>query len=106
GSPDLYGRGRDRERSLISSHQSAGSTSTDRQEAIRASPARFSAELLRFRSNVGGGEQDESMTTAAEKAELLRSLHVPGDPLILVNVWDAASARAVASAEGVRAIAT
>jgi 2-methylisocitrate lyase-like PEP mutase family enzyme len=44
--------------------------------------------------------------TAAQKAETLRSLHVPGDPLILVNVWDAASARAVAAAAGVRAIAT
>ena len=46
------------------------------------------------------------MTTHAEKAELLRSLHVPGDPLILTNVWDAASARAVAAAPGVRALAT
>jgi 2-methylisocitrate lyase-like PEP mutase family enzyme len=46
------------------------------------------------------------MTTTAEKAELLRSLHVPGDPLIVTNVWDAASARAVAAAPGVRALAT
>jgi 2-methylisocitrate lyase-like PEP mutase family enzyme len=46
------------------------------------------------------------MTTTAEKAALLRSLHVPGDPLILTNVWDAASARAVAAAPGVRALAT
>lgn len=46
------------------------------------------------------------MTSAAARAELLRSLHVPGDPLIVTNVWDAASARAVASAAGVQALAT
>ena len=44
--------------------------------------------------------------TTAERAELLRSLHVPGDPLIVTNVWDAASARAVAAVPGVRALAT
>jgi len=33
------------------------------------------------------------------------ALHVPGDPLILFNIWDAGSARAVAEA-GARAIAT
>ena len=42
----------------------------------------------------------------AERAELLRSLHVPGDPLIVTNVWDAATARAVAAVSGVRALAT
>ncbi len=41
-----------------------------------------------------------------EQAERLRALHVPGDPLILVNVWDAASARTVAALPGCRAIAT
>lgn len=46
------------------------------------------------------------MSIHTDKAELLRSLHVPGDPLILTNVWDAASARAVAAAPGVRALAT
>lgn len=39
------------------------------------------------------------------KFETFAALHRPGDPLILYNVWDAASARAVASA-GARAIAT
>jgi 2-methylisocitrate lyase-like PEP mutase family enzyme len=34
-----------------------------------------------------------------------RSLHVPGDPLVLVNAWDAASARIVEAA-GAAAIAT
>lgn len=32
------------------------------------------------------------------EAGVLRSLHRPGDPLVLPNVWDAASARAVAAA--------
>lgn len=45
-------------------------------------------------------------TTTAAKAELLRSLHVPGTPLILTNVWDAVTARIVAGAPGVRALAT
>jgi 2-methylisocitrate lyase-like PEP mutase family enzyme len=46
------------------------------------------------------------MTTTAEKAELLRSLHVPGEPLIVTNVWDAITARTVAGAPGVTALAT
>ncbi len=46
------------------------------------------------------------MNTNTARADLLRSLHVPGDPLIVTNVWDAASARAVAAAAGVQALAT
>jgi 2-methylisocitrate lyase-like PEP mutase family enzyme len=46
------------------------------------------------------------MTTQAHRAELLRSLHVPGDPLIVTNVWDAVTARLVAGVPGVRAIAS
>ena len=38
-------------------------------------------------------------------ARLFVSLHVPGDPLILYNAWDAGSAKAVAEA-GAKAIAT
>jgi 2-methylisocitrate lyase-like PEP mutase family enzyme len=41
----------------------------------------------------------------AADAEKLRKLHVPGDPLLLANVWDPTSARVVESA-GMRAIAT
>ena len=37
--------------------------------------------------------------------DIFAALHVPGDPLILFNVWDAGSAQAVAAA-GARAIAT
>ncbi len=33
-----------------------------------------------------------------QRCDLLRSLHVPGSPLILPNAWDAASARAVVAA--------
>ena len=47
-----------------------------------------------------------NMTSTADKATLLRSLHVPGDPLILVNVWDAVTAKVVASVPGVTALAT
>ena len=46
------------------------------------------------------------MTTTADKAAALTALHVPGDPLIVVNVWDAITARIVARTSGVRALAT
>ena len=39
------------------------------------------------------------------KAETLRALHVPGDPLLLLNAWDAASAVVIARA-GASAIAS
>jgi 2-methylisocitrate lyase-like PEP mutase family enzyme len=41
----------------------------------------------------------------AARSELLRSLHVPRDPLVLPNAWDAASAKAVVAA-GFPAVAT
>lgn len=44
--------------------------------------------------------------TQFQKAELLNSLHVPGTPLIVTNVWDAMTAKIVADAPGVRALAT
>ena len=40
-----------------------------------------------------------------DKVADFRALHVPGDPLILVNIWDAGSAKSVAAA-GAKAIAT
>ncbi|MFI5749163.1 isocitrate lyase/phosphoenolpyruvate mutase family protein [Streptomyces sp. NPDC051644] len=43
--------------------------------------------------------------TLLDKAQSLRSLHIPGRPSILPNAWDAASARVVADA-GAPAIAT
>jgi 2-methylisocitrate lyase-like PEP mutase family enzyme len=45
------------------------------------------------------------MNNQTEKAELFANLHKSGDPLILFNIWDAGSARAVAEA-GAKAIAT
>ncbi|MGC1728112.1 MAG: isocitrate lyase/phosphoenolpyruvate mutase family protein [Steroidobacteraceae bacterium] len=45
------------------------------------------------------------MSDQARKARQFRELHVPGTPLVLFNVWDAGSARAVA-AGGAKAIAT
>ncbi len=46
------------------------------------------------------------MTTTTAKAAALSALHVPGDPLIVVNVWDAMTARIVARTPGVKALAT
>lgn len=43
--------------------------------------------------------------TQTEKARAFAALHVPGDPVILFNAWDAGSAKVVAEA-GARAIAT
>ncbi|MFI6077079.1 isocitrate lyase/phosphoenolpyruvate mutase family protein [Actinoplanes sp. NPDC051343] len=40
-----------------------------------------------------------------DQAAYFRSLHVPGSPLVLVNAWDAASAR-IAEEAGSRAVAT
>ncbi|RQW89596.1 isocitrate lyase/PEP mutase family protein [Micromonospora globispora] len=45
------------------------------------------------------------MNDQHSQARHFRSLHVPGEPLVLVNAWDAASARIVAAA-GARAVAT
>lgn len=45
------------------------------------------------------------MSDQTRKAEHFRALHVPGTPLVLFNIWDAGSAKAVA-ASGAKAIAT
>jgi 2-methylisocitrate lyase-like PEP mutase family enzyme len=45
------------------------------------------------------------MGAQGDKARLFAALHRPGDPLVLYNVWDSGSARAVAEA-GAAAIAT
>jgi 2-methylisocitrate lyase-like PEP mutase family enzyme len=46
-----------------------------------------------------------STTDQAQRAQRFRALHQPGEPFILANVWDAASAHVVATA-GAQAIAT
>ncbi len=45
------------------------------------------------------------MATQKEKADLFKSLHVKGSPVILFNIWDPWSARTVEQA-GAKAIAT
>jgi len=45
------------------------------------------------------------MRDQTRKAEQFRALHIPGKPLVLFNIWDAGSAKAVATA-GAKAIAT
>ncbi|WP_404286049.1 isocitrate lyase/phosphoenolpyruvate mutase family protein [Microvirga sp. RSM25] len=45
------------------------------------------------------------MTDQVTKARTFKALHVPGRPIILFNVWDAGSAKAVA-AGGAKALAT
>jgi 2-methylisocitrate lyase-like PEP mutase family enzyme len=45
------------------------------------------------------------MTTQKEKAELFKSLHIKGSPVILFNIWDAGSARTIEQL-GAKAIAT
>ncbi|GAB2958311.1 isocitrate lyase/PEP mutase family protein [Saccharothrix stipae] len=50
-------------------------------------------------------ETRATRTDLTGSARALRALHVPGDPLVLPNVWDVASARVVAEA-GYPALAT
>jgi 2-methylisocitrate lyase-like PEP mutase family enzyme len=45
------------------------------------------------------------MSTQKEKAELFKSLHIKGSPVILFNIWDPGSARTIEQA-GAKAIAT
>ena len=45
------------------------------------------------------------MTDQQDRARAFHALHVAGDPLVLFNIWDAGSARAVAGA-GAKALAT
>jgi 2-methylisocitrate lyase-like PEP mutase family enzyme len=45
------------------------------------------------------------MSKQIDYAATFRALHVPGDPIVLFNIWDAGSAKAVA-ASGAKALAT
>src|SRR5258708_29531373 len=45
------------------------------------------------------------MADQTRKVELFRALHIPGKPLVLFNIWDVGSAKAVAGC-GAKAIAT
>lgn len=55
--------------------------------------------------NLITGMEEKRLTNQTTKAEQFRALHVPGDPLVLFNIWDAGSAKAVTNA-GANAIAT
>ncbi|KAF2248730.1 PEP phosphonomutase-like protein [Trematosphaeria pertusa] len=46
------------------------------------------------------------MSTQNDLAKALRALHVPGNPLILTNVWDAITAKTVAALPETKALAT
>jgi 2-methylisocitrate lyase-like PEP mutase family enzyme len=46
------------------------------------------------------------MSTQSILATTLRRLHIPGRPIILTNVYDAASARVIAGLKGTQALAT
>jgi 2-methylisocitrate lyase-like PEP mutase family enzyme len=50
-------------------------------------------------------DHPNKMVDQIRKAEQFRAFHVPGKPLVLFNVWDAGSTKAVAAA-GAKAIAT
>ncbi|KAF2688168.1 PEP phosphonomutase-like protein [Lentithecium fluviatile CBS 122367] len=46
------------------------------------------------------------MSSQNDLAQTLKALHKPGDPIVLTNVWDAISARAVTSLPQTKALAT
>ena len=69
----------------------------------------FNQELRGHWQAAAGGsvrvDQEKKIADQAGKAEQFRALHVRGEPLVLFNIWDVGSAKAVASA-GAKAIAT
>src|SRR5262250_1333864 len=65
----------------------------------------IAACLLIDGSNSLQNHLGEEMTTQLQKAKSFRKLHVPGEPLILFNIWDPGSAKAVGGA-GAKALAT
>jgi 2-methylisocitrate lyase-like PEP mutase family enzyme len=46
------------------------------------------------------------MSTQNDLAKTLKALHIPGNPLILTNVWDAITAKAIAALPSTKALAT
>src|ERR1700722_8754933 len=60
---------------------------------------------LRCRVQIPMRQSGEQMTTQMQKAKNFRKLHVPGEPLVLFNIWDPGSAKAVGEA-GAKALAT
>lgn len=68
-------------------------------------PSSWSPGAQGAQGRANSGARGVDRATMAARADTLRSLHRPGDPLLLPNVWDAASARVVEAA-GFPAIAT
>lgn len=54
---------------------------------------------------MAGSKGNKSTQKQLDKIEAFRRLHIPGNPVVLYNIWDAGSAQAVAKS-GARAIAT
>ena len=74
-------------------------TSVARRSVLGAGGVDIGMSTTTHRSSAGSRER------LATDATLLRALHQIGDPLVLVNVWDAESARRVERSGG-RAVAT
>ena len=74
-------------------------TSVARRSVLGAGGVDIGMSTTTHRSSAGSRER------LATDAALLRALHQIGDPLVLVNVWDAESARRVERSGG-RAVAT
>src|SRR3981189_1239274 len=65
----------------------------------RCSGFRFAAKAAQ------ATRQENEMKTQEQKAHRFRKLHVTGEPLVLFNIWDPGSAKAVAKV-GAKALAT
>ena len=88
-----------------------------RDERGFAEPFEQSRHACRSRSSAGKRPAESSASNCARhrarprrrimasKFETFAALHVPGDPVILYNIWDVGSARAVVAA-GAKALAT
>jgi 2-methylisocitrate lyase-like PEP mutase family enzyme len=85
----------------VSGHTSPLEFLIDRLAAATRDAHRVSGEVPRWWRSFRVIE----MTDLAVRVEQLRSLHRRGDPLVLVNVWDVASAQHVVAA-GATAVAT
>src|SRR5690606_10277019 len=77
---------------------------TDRRGLLRGLRDQVAGGACRRDLTARGGG-DSPVTSQADLARTFLALHVPGNPVILFNAWDAGSARAVADA-GAKAIAT
>jgi 2-methylisocitrate lyase-like PEP mutase family enzyme len=72
---------------------------------VRNLPEACRCQVLDWGTTPSSVVEGNPSMSLQDKAELLRSLHVPGRPLVLANVWDAGSA-VVAARAGAPALAT